>query len=134
MIKYICTQKEGENKKMSIDYESVLIYGFKVRLTTENCEAMFHATEREFWEFDDLLNEQFPDLRFITDNGYSDPDYGYFGIVIDDEIELDPTEVKGWIKNQEYNIPYAFINFFGEEFYEQLGCPVLKLYNFVRPW
>ena len=100
---------------MSVDYSSVLIYGFKIPLTNENYAAMFRATGREFWEL-------------------SDPDFGYFGVVIDDEIELDPTEVKGWIKNQEYEIPYAFNQFFGEEFYEQLGCPMLKLYNFVRPW
>ena len=38
------------------------------------------------------------------------------------------------IKNKEYEIPSAFIQFFGEECYEQLGCPMLKLYHFVRPW
>lgn len=119
---------------MSVDYSSVLIYGFKIPLTNENYAAMFRATGREFWELSDILDEQFPDLCFITDNGYSDPDFGYFGVVIDDEIELDPTEVKGWIKNQEYEIPYAFNQFFGEEFYEQLGSPMLKLYHFVRPW
>ena len=119
---------------MSVDYSSVLIYGFKIPLTNENYEAMFRATGREFWELSDILDEQFPDLSFITDNGCSDPDFGYFGVADDEEIELDPTEVKGWLKNQEYEIPYAFNQFFGEEFYEQLGCPILKLYHFVRPW
>ena len=119
---------------MSVDYSSILIYGFKIPLTNENCSAMFCATGgKEFWEYSDIVDEQFPEMTFITDNGYSDPDFVYFGVLIGDEIELDPTEVKGWIKNQEYEIPYAFNRFFGEEFYEQLGCPMLKLYNFVRP-
>jgi len=120
---------------MSVDYSSVLIYGVQIPLTNDNCAAMWRATDgKEFWEYPELIEEQFKEMTFITDNGYSDPDFGYFGVVIDDEIELDPTEVKGWIKNQEYEIPYAFNQFFGEEFYEQLGCPILKLYHFVRPW
>jgi hypothetical protein len=120
---------------MSVDYSSVLIYGFKIPLTNDNCAAMWRATGgKEFWEYSDIIDEQFPEMAFITDNEYSNPDFGYFGVVIDNEIELDPTEVKGWLKTQEYEIPYAFNQFFGEEFYEQLGCPMLKLYHFVRPW
>ena len=120
---------------MSVDYSSILIYGFQIPLTNDNCAAMWRATGgKEFWEYADIIDEQFPEMDFVTDNGCSDPDFGYFGVVIDDEIELDPTEVKGWIKNQEYEIPHAFNQFFGEEFYQQLGCPMLKLYHFVRPW
>lgn len=120
---------------MSVEYSSVLIYGFQIPLTNDNCAAMWRATGgKEFWEYSDIVDEQFPEMTFITDNGYSNPDFGYFGVVVDDEIELDSTEVKSWIKNQEYEIPYAFTHFFGEEFYEQLGCPMLKLYHFVRPW
>ena len=120
---------------MSVDYESVLIYGFKIPLTNDNCAAMWRATgEKEFWEYADIIDQQFPEMSFVTDNDYSNPDFGYFGVVIDDEIKLDPTEVKGWLKNQEYEISYAFSQFFGEEFYEQLGYPMLKLYHFVHLW
>ena len=120
---------------MSVDYESVLIYGFQIPLTHETCTAMWRATDgAEFWEYQELVEERFKEMTFVTDNDYFDPYFGYFGVVIDDEIELDPTEVKGWIKTKEYEIPYAFNQFFGEKFYEQLGCPMLKLYHFVRPW
>ena len=67
---------------MSVDYSSVLIYGFQIPLTNDNCAAMWHATgEKEFWEYSDIVDEQFPTMTFITDNALSDPDFGYFGIV-----------------------------------------------------
>ena len=46
-------------KKMSVDYSSILIYGFKIPLTNENCAAMFRATGgKEFWEYSDIVDEQ----------------------------------------------------------------------------
>ena len=119
---------------MGVDYESVLIYGYEIPLTDENRIAMYRATHQEYWELKESIDEQFEEIRFIDNNGYSDPNYIYFGVPFGDELELDPTEVKGWLKNQEYEIPYAFNQFFGEELYEKLGCPMLKLYHFVRPW
>ena len=119
---------------MSVDYEPVLIYGYEIPLTDKNCAAMFQVTQKEYWELKESIDDQFEEIRFIDNNGYSDPSYIYFGVPLGDEISLDPTEVKYWIKNQQYEIMSAFTKVFGDELYEELGSPELKLYNFVRPW
>lgn len=119
---------------MSVDYESVLIYGYEIPLTDKNCAVMFQVTQKEYWELKESIEEQFEEIRFIDNNGYSNPSHIYFGIPLGDEIDLDPTEVKYWIKTQQYEIMVAFIKVFGEECYKELQEPQCKLYNFVRPW
>ncbi len=117
---------------MSVDYESVLIYGYEIPLTNENCASMFRATGKEFWELKEIIEDRFEEIRFIDNDGYSNPSHIYFGVPLGDEIDLDPTEVKYWIKDQQYEIMTAFTKVFGDACYEELSSPELKLYNFVR--
>ncbi len=115
---------------MSVDYSSVLIYGYKITAEQVKRFKEEHG-EDEFCCVIDALDSN-EDYMLIRENDYiAESDY-YFGVTLGGEIELDAIDAICWHEYETEKMEDAFEEQFGSMSYADTHSPMM--YHFVRVW
>ena len=112
---------------MSVDYESVLIYGYKI--TAEEVKRIIEDIGIDAWVAAKESYDGCSHYILITDNCYYDSDY-YFGITLGSELHLDAIDSLCWFEYETAQIDKAFEELFGDMTYVDTHIPMM--YHFVR--
>lgn len=113
---------------MSVDYESVLIYGYKI--DAEEVERIKKNIGRDAW---DILREKYDGsdhYELIRENSYYDLSNYYFGITLSSGLELDSIDALCWFEWENDMIADEF-----EKIFESIYCAYFSkpmMYHFVR--
>ena len=112
---------------MSVNYESVMIFGFKIsekEITRFKEDVGVYAWRDAVERFDGTDN-----YELVTDNAYCMSDY-YFGVVLGSPLDLDSIDSICWHEYETGNIEEAFEEAFGDLSYAEHYRP--QIYHFVR--
>ena len=112
---------------MSVDYESVLIYGYKI--DAEDVKRIKEQIGVDKWyELCEKYNYSHK-YRLLTDNCYYDSDY-YFGITLGDEIHLDAIDSLCWYEFETEELNRELESAFDFLYDTDTTCPMM--YHFIR--
>jgi len=112
---------------MSVDYESVLIYGYKI--SKSEIKRLEEETGKFIEEFCDKYDGT-DKYSFITDNAYGNYGDYYFGVTLGREIDLDSIDAICWFEYETDAIDKEFENAFGDMSFADTHHPMM--YHFVR--
>ena len=115
---------------MSVDYSSVMIYGYKITAEEVKRFKEEHGKD-EFCCVIDAL-DSLEDFAIIRENGYIEESDYYFGVTFGSELHLDSIDAIGWHMYETASIDEAFEKEFGSMSYADTHCPMM--YHFVRVW
>ena len=113
---------------MSVDYESVLIYGY--RISADEVERVKKNIGRDAW---DILREKYDGsdhYELVRENSYHGLSDYYFGITLGSELELDSIDSLCWFEWENDMIVDEFEKIFGSIYCADLTKPMM--YHFVR--
>ena len=113
---------------MSVDYESVLIYGYKI--PAKDVKRIKKQIGLCKW---DVLRETYDGsnhYEIIRENSYQDDSDYYFGVVLGREIDLDSIDAICWFEYETDAIDKEFENAFGYIPFAEAQHPMM--YHFVR--
>ena len=113
---------------MSVDYESVLIYGY--RIPADEVERIKENIGRLAW---DILRETYDGsdhYELVRENSYHGTSDYYFGITLGIELELDSIDSLCWYEWETDAMKNEFEKAFGSLYYVDFSRP--KMYHFVR--
>ena len=113
---------------MSVDYESVLIYGY--RISADEVERVKENIGRDAW---DLLREKYDGsdrYELVRENSYHGLSDYYFGITLGSELELDSIDSLCWFEWENDMIVDEFEKIFGSIYCADFTKPMM--YHFVR--
>ena len=112
---------------MSVDYDSVLIYGY--RITAEEVARLEKNIGEEAW---DAAKEKYcgsAHYNLVRENGYCDSDY-YFGITLGKEIDLDAVDSLCWYEYETGAMDEELESILDSLSYVDSDRPTI--YHFVR--
>ena len=115
---------------MSVDYSSVMIYGYKITAEEVKRFKEEHGKD-EFCCVIDAL-DSLEDFAIIRENDYTEESDYYFGVTFGSELHLDSIDAIGWHMYETASIDEAFEKEFGSMSYADTHCPMM--YHFVRVW
>ena len=113
---------------MSVDYESVLIYGY--RISADAVERIKAKIGRDAW---DVLRETYDGsdrYELVRENSYHGVSDYYFGITLSSELDLDSIDALCWFEWENDLIVDEF-----EKIFESIYCADFTkpmMYHFVR--
>ena len=113
---------------MSVDYESVLIYGY--RISAEEVERIKKNIGRDAW---DILHEKYDGsdrYELVRANSYHGLSDYYFGITLGSELELDSIDSLCWFEWENDIMVDEFEKIFGSIYCADFTKPMM--YHFVR--
>ena len=113
---------------MSVDYESVLIYGY--RIAADEVERIKENLGRDAW---DILRETYDGsdhYELVRENSYHGRSDYYFGITLGCEIELDAIDSICWHEYDTDALDDEFEKAFGDITYADTHR--LMMHHFVR--
>ena len=113
---------------MSVDYESVLIYGYKI--TAEEVNRIKENIGDDTW---DILRETYDGsdhYEIIRENSYHGKTDYYFGVTLGNELDLDSIDAIGWNEYETGAIDAEFEKAFGSMSFADTHYPMM--YHFVR--
>lgn len=114
---------------MSVDYESVLIYGF--RITAKDIKCIKENIGADAW---DILRETYDGYdhhyQIIRENSYHDKSDYFFGITLGDELDLDSIDAICWAEYETSAMEEEFERVFGSMDFAEISKPMM--YHFVR--
>jgi len=112
---------------MSVDYNSVLIYGYKI--TAKEVERLKEDIGVDkFYELCEKYDNS-EHYTLSTDSHYYNSDY-YFGVTLGREIELDAIDSICWYEYETGAIDKEFECAFGSMTYADTHSP--KMYHFIQ--
>lgn len=112
---------------MSVDYESVLIYGY--RIPADEVERIKKNIGRDAW---DILRENYDGsdhYELVRENSYHGLSDYYFGITLGKELELDSIDSLCWYEWETNAMENEFEKAFGSLHYVDFSKPMM--YHFV---
>ena len=113
---------------MSVDYSSVLIYGY--RIDAEEVETACRRIGEDKWEEFKEYYSGSEHYSLVRENDYiPDSDY-YFGVTLSSELELDSIDALCWFEWENDMIVDEFEKIFGSIFCADISKPMM--YHFVR--
>ena len=112
---------------MSVDYESVLIYGYKI--PKSEIKRLEEETGKFVEEFCDRYDGT-DKYSFITDKAYGNYGDYYFGVTLGREIDLDSIDAICWHEYESDKMVELFEATFGSLEYADSEIPMM--YHFVR--
>ena len=113
---------------MSVDYSSVLIYGYKI--SAENVKRIQENIGVDAWIDACEHYDGYEDYILIRDNDYyGESDY-YFGVTIGSELHLDAIDAICWKEFESDQMAELFEATFGSMEYADNDVPMM--YHFVR--
>lgn len=112
---------------MSVDYSSVMIYGYKIPASKL---AKYKLDHLKMYEIIEELSGNDNDYKLISDNDYCDPDNYYFGITLASGLVLDQIDAICWHEYDKNTLEDAFVEYFGSLDVAEIG--VSQIYHFVR--
>lgn len=113
---------------MSVDYESVLIYGY--RISADEVERVKNNIGRDAW---DILRENYDGsdrYQLVRENSYHGVSDYYFGITLSSELELDSIDSLCWFEWENDIMVDEFEKIFGSIYCADFTKPMM--YHFVR--
>ena len=117
-------------KQMSVDYSSVLIYGFKISAEEVKRFKEEHSEDEFCCIIDELDSHE--RYRLIRENDYIAKSDYYFGITLSSEIEIDSIDAICWFEYESDLMKEEFERAFGSISYVDIDKPMM--YHFVRVW
>ena len=113
---------------MRVDYESVLIYGY--RIASEEVERIHQDIGIDAWIAACETYDGTDRYRLIRENSYHGLSDYYFGITLGSELELDSIDSLCWFEWETDLMENEFERVFGSLNYADFSKPMM--YHFVR--
>lgn len=113
---------------MSVDYESVLIYGY--RIPSEEVERIKKNIGDEAWIVACEYFDGTEQYSLIRDNCYYGVSDYYFGVTLGSELHLDAIDSLCWHEYETDQMAELFEATFGSMEYADSDVPMM--YHFVR--
>lgn len=113
---------------MSVDYESVLIYGY--RIPSEEVERLRKDIGEDAWINACETYDGTEHYSLMRDNAYYGVSDYYFGVTLGSELHLDAVDSICWHEYETEAMEAEFEKIFGDLSYVDSECPLM--YHFVR--
>ena len=113
---------------MSVDYRSVLIYGY--RIPAEEVKHIKEHIGDEAWIVATEYFDGTEQYELIRDNDYYEESDYYFGVTLGSELHLDAIDAICWKEFESDQMTELFEATFGSMEYADSDVPMM--YHFVR--